>query len=225
MFRRCPGSVDSGPGKRPADGDDFRIFCDQWKDCWYVSSCNTLYIILTTIVSGSFSETNELLAVEIQLDVADLLRLMIDKASQVVSKIVGIASHACGNHGKHQISRSASFLSMPPPPNRRKQARPVLSAVLKPRPNKRSFGGLELLSQAAANVAVVSPDLRGSTAPCLLSVPRLDLEEAPTEMQTEESTLSVDQCVDIIDTCLFTDDDRTTSEPTTPKRRKLDPTL
>ena len=117
---------------------------------------------------------------------------MVDQASKVVSTIVGVASNACGNHGKHQICRSASFESMPPP-----KAKSMIGSEFNALGAHRGCGGLELLSQAAEKVAIVSPDI-GCTTNVVASVPSFELEDV--------SHLSADQCANIIDTCLFDDD-------------------
>lgn len=155
---------------------------------------------------GTFcSETNNLDAVEIDLDTRHLLTNMVQQATRVVSAAVEIASNSC-NNGKHQLSRSASFLAMPPPnvPVKHHTVRPQFASFLAPK----SFGsaGLELLSITAAGLPIVSPDLSGSGKP-LLAVHDFDLEA-----DKDDSSLSFDQCVDIIDTCLLRGDFSDVSE-------------
>lgn len=61
------------------------------------------------------------------------------------------------------------------------------------------LNGLNLLSQAASELPVVSPDISGSRKP-VHHIPSFDLQ---LDDDDGVSHLSVDQCADIIDTCLF----------------------
>lgn len=71
---------------------------------------------------------------------------------------------------------------------------PKISNLIQKRMN-----GLDLLSQAAAELPVVSPDISGSHKPVRF-IPSFDLQ---LDDDDGVSQLSVDQCADIIDTCLF----------------------
>lgn len=150
---------------------------------------------------GTFSSTNKLEAVSISLDTHRLLNQMVQQASRVVSAVVEIASNAC-NGKQNQMHRSASFLAMPPPclpVHHRKvaieKAPPRIASFLEARPV-----GLDLLSQAASELPIVSPDLSGEHQQGH-AIPSLELEGEGGE--EDVSHLSVDQCADIVDTCLF----------------------
>lgn len=101
---------------------------------------------------------------------------MIDAASTVMAGVIDIANTE-SIVSNERLSRSESFLAMPPPP---------------PKLEERS--GLDLLSAAALNV--VSPELKGSTTVC--PVPQLQLDEEDDD-EDVVSHLSPDQCADIVD--------------------------
>ena len=149
---------------------------------------------------GTFNDKGILLAIEIQLDMKDLLKKMMQQASRVVSFVVEttLLSHDDGG-GAAMLHRSESFLAMPPPSH---------MSIRKPVPDNAKLSsalicredGLELLSRAAAELPIVSPHLSGAPLPaesCL--IPELELENENDAV----SLLSVDQCADIVDTCLF----------------------
>jgi hypothetical protein len=104
-----------------------------------------------------------------------------------------------------KLNRSASFLDMPPPMPKKKsnedenhQKSIQHMHQLKQQP---AFNlGLDLLSKAAAELPIVSPDISGMVSPSS-AIPKLDLEG-----DEDVSHLSVDQCADIIDACLFPSD-------------------
>lgn len=178
----------------------------------------TIAFSTTGTITGTFSpESHKMEAVEIKLDTRHLLNEMVQQAALVVSAVVEIASNAC-NNGKHQISRSASFLAMPPPSmpihNKRGVLPPTFASFLKA--NINGSAGLDLLSKAAAELPVVSPDLSG-TGPVWSVVQDFDLEADDEDV----TNLSFDQCADIIDTCLFGGDFDDVSERPS-KRTKID---
>ena len=123
-------------------------------------------------------------SVVIDLDTRELLAQMVQQAAHAVTAIVDLAGHEV------KLPRSASFLAMPPP------ALPV--PVLHRKKETVQFStipmsGLELLCSAAASeLPVVSPHL----GPVVID----DLEE---DFDEDVSNLSLDQCADIIDVCLF----------------------
>lgn len=184
----------------------------------------TLLAKLFRTASGTFSSEahHALEAVAIDLDLHRLLGHMIQHAARVVSAVVEIASNACNDDGKHPISRSASFLAMPPPglPARtgRKRALPFQRrSLIGPEGDGRA--GLDLLCRAADVLPVVSPDLTGAAKPDW-TVRSLDLE-AGVDDSEEVSNLTVDQCADIVDTCLFGGEFTDSPEPP-PKRTKIE---
>lgn len=102
------------------------------------------------------------------------------------------------------MSRSSSFLAMPPPsriPVRKPENKKVkFASSLLFQSNK---DGLDLLSRAASQLPIVSPHLSGSPSPPeSVRIPKLELLEEECE-DDDVSNLSVDQCADIVDTCLF----------------------
>ena len=182
---------------------------------WDASS----HLFLSSVpFSGTWScESHKLEAIEIDLDTRQLLNNMIQQAARVVSAVVGIASNAC-NNGKHQLSRSASFLAMPPPsmPVHCKQQALASKCASFVAPKSGGNAGLDLLCNAAAGLPVVSPDLSGTNKP-VLTVQAFDLEADDEDV----SNLSFDQCADIIDTCLFGGEFADSSEPPV-KRTKIE---
>jgi len=134
-----------------------------------------------------------------------LLSKMVQQASRVVSSVVETTLRGQEDAGSTTaMSRSASFLAMPPP-NRIPARKPENKKVKFPssllfQPNE---DGLDLLSQAAAQLPIVSPHLSGSASPSeSVRIPTLELVEELYE-DDDVSNLSVDQCADIVDTCLF----------------------
>lgn len=103
------------------------------------------------------------------------------------------------------LRRSESFLAMPPPsriPLRKAGHKQVKfsSSILS------HEDGLHLLSRAAADLPVVSPHLSATPMSSMSSsIPELALERDYYEGDAV-SHLSVDQCADIVDTCLFGED-------------------
>jgi hypothetical protein len=86
---------------------------------------------------------------------------------------------------------------MPPPstPTKHHTLRPQLASFLEPKSGGNA--GLDLLSSAAAELPIVSPDLSG------LDKPQLTVQDFDLEPDEDVSNLSFDQCADIIDTCLL----------------------
>jgi hypothetical protein len=144
--------------------------------------------------------------VDISLDTHHLLDEMIKQAAHIVSCIVNIATISnCSptSKSKRGLPRSESFLAMPPPMLRPRKT--SLNVPKQPQEPKianlleKQLNGLDLLSQAASEVPIVSPDISGSHKP-VHSIPSFDLQ---LDDDDGVSHLSVDQCADIIDTCLF----------------------
>jgi hypothetical protein len=163
-----------------------------------------LYIIYTFFNSnktlGTFNEAGALITVKVQINIKDLLEKMVQQASRVVQKVVESTFLKQGASSA-MLRRSESFLAMPPPsriPVRKAEHKQVKFSSSMP-----SHGdGLDLLSRAAAELPVVSPHLSGTPMSSKSSsIPELTLER---ENEDEDvSHLSVDQCADIVDTCLF----------------------
>jgi hypothetical protein len=141
--------------------------------------------------------------VKISLDTRELLREMVQQAACVVSAVVDVASEACSMR-KRPLFRSASCLVMPPP------AAPMTHHGKKSFPLHFSFvtdhhtadhSGLDLLCTAAAELpVVVSPHLSNTPSPVVIAQ---DLDLGIPDDEDIVSNLSIDQCVDIIDVCLF----------------------
>lgn len=146
---------------------------------------------LNTSISGSFSKDAPLHHVTIELDTRELLLQMVRQAALAVTAIVDFAS----SHSEVTLPRSASFLAMPPPAlpivSRHKNDAPRFSSIHPP-----TMSGLDLLCSAAeAELPVVSPHF----GPVIVMDDDLEYEEEEEDV----SHLSVDQCADIIDVCLF----------------------
>jgi hypothetical protein len=128
----------------------------------------------------------------IDLDTRELLLQMVHQAALAVTAIVDYAS----SHQEVTLPRSASFLAMPPPVlpivHRRNEDTPRFFSIHAP-----TMSGLDLLCSAAeAELPVVSPHF----GPVVID----DLEDDYEEEEEEDVfNLSVDQCADIIDVCLF----------------------
>jgi hypothetical protein len=138
-------------------------------------------------------------SVTIELNTRQFLNIMVHNATQVVSTIVEIASNSCSKVAG-RLSRSPSSLEMPPPmiPSGAKNVLPLKFAPFGATKESGTFG-LDLLCNAAAELPVVSPVLTGSRIPDV-SVVDFDLTSEDDDVVAK---LSVDQCEDIVDTCLF----------------------
>jgi hypothetical protein len=170
--------------------------------------------------------------VKVDIDTHDLLSQMMKQASHIVGVVAALSDtdlSSQDNDGESKILRSESCAAMPPP-------LPQLTAVSSKR-------GLHLLSKAAeeAERPIVSPDLCALDEPTTIyhSIPYIYLEKRGACIEQDEqadeddedfgdlaqggqvSTLSPDQCADIID-CVFgdIDDDMLMGAPP-PKKRKI----
>jgi hypothetical protein len=155
---------------------------------------------LNQISLGTFNDDGALVTVKVQINIKDLLEKMVQQASRVVQKVVESTFLNQGTSSA-MLRRSESFLAMPPPsriPVRKGKHKQVKfsSSML-------SYeDGLDLLSRAASELPVVSPHLSATPASSKTSsIPELALERENED--DDVSHLSVDQCADIVDTCLF----------------------
>jgi len=153
---------------------------------------------------------------------------MMKQTSRIVGVVVAFSNSNLLSHDNSKIFRSESCAAMPPP-------LPQLTAVSSKR-------GLHLLSKAAeeAERPIVSPDLCALDEPTTVyhSIPYIYLEKRSACIDQDEqadednedfgdlaqggqvSTLSPDQCADIID-CVFgdIDDDMLMGAPPAKKRK------
>lgn len=110
---------------------------------------------------------------------------MILQASRVVAVVVDIANTS-SIVPESKLSRSYSFLAMPPP-----------------KPQAKAAQALEMLSAAAAaeEPMVVSPDMRSLVSPLVPRFPNFDLssEDEAADVEQDLSELSPDECANIVD--------------------------
>jgi hypothetical protein len=122
--------------------------------------------------------------VKLIADTNTFLTMMMEKASEVASKVVEITNSAFASDDedtKAELKKnSESFIVMPPPP-------PVPTRQL----DRVELLGLELLSQTALGLPIVSPDISARCSPSM-QIPDLLLESCV-------ENLSPDQCADIVD--------------------------
>ena len=174
-------------------------------------------------------------SVKIHLNTKELLETMVRETTRAVSIIVEIANRWCHQHNKDHkplLPRSVSYLAMPPPPpvwNRAPEAPHNGGAITTTCQThyRRSIldgtsttiadtSGLDLLCSAVVNndgdVPVVSPQLSNTPSPNHHHFMTVDLtldedEQRRTNNDAADdvSRLSLDQCADIVDVCLFGD--------------------
>ncbi|EEC43961.1 predicted protein [Phaeodactylum tricornutum CCAP 1055/1] len=168
-------------------------------------------------IAAMVGEKQILSQVSVSLNVDALLSEMMDRASCIVAAVVEIANNAfCIPEEPKSIQRGDSYLAMPPPPP---PPQPI------PRQNSTNLRAklvnpLELLSNAAAELPVVSPDLSGLMSP-RHGVPPLTLEIPTVDPYLEDtddsekgvSEFSADQCADIVDGVFGALDDAFLKEP------------
>lgn len=168
----------------------------------------------TIFLAERLSTTSDDQLVHITVDTRHLLSVMILRASSVIAAVVEEANTS-SIVPESKLCRSSSFLAMPPPMpklNRRAsssdgKASDLLSKAEDTK-SKNRLHGLDILSTAAAELPIVSPDFR---ARALMKQPpdmpnlNLVLDESSsanssiTADEQDLSDLSPDQCASIVD--------------------------
>jgi hypothetical protein len=201
-----------------------------------------------TPIIGTFSKDGHLLqSIMIDLDTNDLLEKMVQQTTRSVSKIVDVANQAASLYQQEQqrrnrtLTRSISYLTMPPPAPSFKRCTKntiILSRDHDSSSRSRRFDtkGLDLLCSAVSTLPVViSPHLSNTPSPTTDITP-VDLsscEDSTSNSDDDDDSLhnlSLDQCVDIVDVCLFGESfqharqssDYSTAEPPPSKRTKIE---
>jgi hypothetical protein len=186
---------------------------------------------------GAFLKEKHLLqSISINLDTRKLLERMVQQTARAVSIVVDIANKAC-NQRKRSLLRSNSYSTMPPPSptipishrNNMTNALPRVATFVEN--HSADTTGLDLLCTAVSALPVVSPHLTNTPSPSNDITVDLSLEDSSSSNHDDDddddvSNLSIDQCADIVDVCLFgesftTNHDRSTELPY-PKRTKIE---
>lgn len=169
-------------------------------------------------------------SIKINLNTKDLLDKMVQETTRAVSVIVEVVNSLCqhNNNDKKRslLPRSVSYLAMPPPPpvvNRLPQHHHQEEGKITSHTHYRrsildgtsndtitDTTGLDLLCNAVVtdSVPVVSPQLSNTPSPNHhitfdLSLNCDDAEHTHQKIDEDVSRLSLDQCADIVDVCLF----------------------
>jgi hypothetical protein len=142
-------------------------------------TCHTAHCLISDV-----SEDHDLIThLTIDLDTQQLLLQMIDQATLVVSAVVDLAN-SCTVISEPKVSRTASYLIMPPPPAKKWSAA-----------DTQSINGLEMLSQAAVGL-VDTPNMPDVTN----DVYHHDCFALVSDDEDQVlSHLSPEQCASIVD--------------------------
>jgi hypothetical protein len=188
--------------------------------------------LLFSSMIGAFSKENDcmLQSVKINLNTKDLLESMVRETTCAVSVVVEVANRLCHPHShdtpRPSLPRSVSYLAMPPPP-------PIMKRVQAPEDGSTGHNtiphyrrsildgtsnattttdttGLDLLCSAVVcdGVPVVSPQLSNAPSPkhhITIDLTLDDESRTNNVVDDDVSRLSLDQCADIVDVCLFGD--------------------
>ena len=173
---------------------------------------------------GAFANEDFMIqSVKINLNTKDLLEAMVQETTRAVSIMVDVANRLFQQSHKKRslLPRSVSYLAMPPPPPIKMKIVPSSQDTASCRSHYRRLivdgttttdtTGLDLLCSAAVtdSVAVVSPHLSNAPSPEHAITVDLTLDEEQQHTTNsgadndDVSRLSLDQCADIVDVCLF----------------------
>jgi hypothetical protein len=150
---------------------------------WTRMSLATCTLHILFLLTATTDETSTS-TIQVKADMSDFLSIMMEKASEIASTIVEITNSAFASDDedtKAELKKnSESFVVMPPPP-------PIASRQL----DRTELLGLELLSQTAMELPIVSPDISARSSPGM-QIPDLALE-------SDVEDLSPDECAVIVD--------------------------
>jgi hypothetical protein len=161
-------------------------------------------------------------SVKINLNTKDLLEAMVQETTRAVSIMVDVANRLFHQSHKKRslLPRSVSYLAMPPPPPMKivpssqdaTSCRSHYRRLIVDGTTTTDTTGLDLLCSAAVtdSVAVVSPHLSNAPSPEHAITVELTLDKEQQHITNsgaddddDVSRLSLDQCADIVDVCLF----------------------
>ena len=178
--------------------------------------CLTLCFFFDLTHTATVNSEGQTSFIKISFDTRALLAEMVERASRVVATVVEVANNKlCIPEPISKPTRGDSYLVMPPPPPLSKR-RPI-------QPKKRPQNPLELLSDAAADLRIVSPDLKAMASKSNF-VPPLTLELPSLDQESQDvSQMTADECANIVDGVLdaFDGDSFTMGPPK--KRPKCEP--
>lgn len=134
---------------------------------------------------------------------------MILQASSVIAAVVEEANTS-SIVPESKLCRSSSFLAMPPPKPKLKRRHSDLLSQAEDTSSKNKMHGLDLLSSAAIELPIVSPDIRAKYPQQPSGIPNLNLvldenSSANSSITTTDvdqndlSDLSAEQCAVIVD--------------------------